>query len=296
MDYTLAKIDDTKYEIHNLRNFSLYKTLECGQVFRYRPLIGHCTDTNSRYVVCSSDKAVDIHQYNDYITLKLVNPTDDIDYWISYFGFDDDTSDVFKAVYEVNNEWLTQAVKSAYGIRILHQDPFETLISFIISQRNNIPRIKHSIEVLCNMMVTEEDDAVYDDANMSLYKFPTAKQIVDGMNVNEGFGYRYEYIKAAALEVVEGKLDLESLKADKCSYEHAIWRLKQMYGVGDKVANCVALFGLGHTSAFPVDTWIKDVIIRKFNGTLDTSKLGEYGGLIQQYMFYYAKFCNGLAR
>ena len=183
-----------------------------------------------------------------------------------------------------SDKTIDEAIEAGKGIRILRQDAFETLISFIISQNNNIPRIKKLVEALCRECGEKTSDG---------YAFPTPEAIVD-LGVDKlremKTGFRAAYIYDAATRVAEGKIDLEGLKA--LDTDTVLTELQKIKGVGLKVASCVALFGLNKLDTFPVDVWIKRVLEKYYPEGLDISALGDYRGLSQQYLFYYERYKN----
>ena len=171
------------------------------------------------------------------------------------------------------------------GIRILRQEPWETLCSFIISQNNNIPRIKSLISAICR---SYGDKFTVNGAEY--YSFPSPQALLDAGE--EGLkalktGFRAGYLISAA-ENVLGGLDL-CLIRDEYTYDQGLEALCRIKGVGPKVASCTLLFALGKTDAFPVDVWIKKVIDKYFGGKLDVRSLGKYAGIAQQYLFYYER-------
>jgi len=210
--------------------------------------------------------------------------------WKSYFDLDYDYGRIISEIQSGDDEFLKKAVEYGKGIRILRQEAFEVLISFIISQNKNIPAIKNCIEAICACFGERRmspDGAVY-------YTFPEPevlasadKQLLRSLKT----GYRDEYIIRASKAVVEGSLDLDRLCY--CSYEEAVISLKQVYGIGDKVANCIALFGLHQIDGFPVDVWIKRVIDEIYGGSFPKEKYRGYAGIVQQYMFYYMRHLKG---
>ena len=167
-----------------------------------------------------------------------------------------------------NDNFLKAAYEFGSGIRILRQDLWEVIISFIISQNNNIPRIKKSIKLIC------------DDTNG---KFPDWCDL-SNMNLSDkGLGYRDEYIRNAcyARATTFTDDDLES------GYANAKAQLMKIKGIGEKVANCILLFSLHYLDSFPVDTHIRKIIDREYGGELPDWAFGKYAGLFQQYLFYY---------
>lgn len=177
---------------------------------------------------------------------------------------------------------MAAAMELGSGIRILRQDPWEALCSFIISQNNNIPRIKKIINTLCRRYGEPVGDG--------RYAFPTAKALYDAGTdalYEARMGFRAKYVYDAAEKVCSGELDLEGLRA--LPTPEASAALQRVKGVGEKVAACTLLFGLGKTDAFPVDVWMKRIIRDYYNGDLDVGALGDYAGIAQQYLFYYIR-------
>ena len=165
---------------------------------------------------------------------------------------------------------------------ILRQDPWETLISFIISQRKSIPAIKNSIERLCKAYGTPIDD--------THWAFPTAEQLMF-MNLDKddcGLGYRKDYIHKLARDVVSGNFSMEELVT--ADYETAKEMLLSIRGVGEKVANCVLLFGLGFDDAFPVDVHMRRILDEHYPDGFPYERYDGQLGLVQQYLFEYARY------
>jgi N-glycosylase/DNA lyase len=175
-----------------------------------------------------------------------------------------------------DDPFLHNAIAYGAGLRMLRQDLWEVIVSFIISQRNNIPRIKSTIEKLC---------APY------AYVFPPPHilaQYDEKDFRNLGLGYRARYLMDIVANVKTGAFDMEYLKT--LNSGEAIAYLKNFNGIGEKVANCIALYGLHRLEAFPIDTWISQVIRDQYNGNFDIKNFPiTYAGLIQQYMFFYQR-------
>jgi len=171
------------------------------------------------------------------------------------------------------------------GIRILRQDKWEALCSFIISQNNHIPRIKKIVESLCSLFgkPIEVDGRLY-------YSFPTAETLC---KLNESdlaplrCGYRADYILSAARAVADGSLDLDAIS--QSSIPDARKELLKIRGVGNKVADCVLLFGLGLLDSFPVDVWMKRALSEHFSPDFDPAVFSPYAGIAQQYIFHYVR-------
>lgn len=220
--------------------------------------------------------------------------------WIPYFDLEASYSTI-RASLPASDQYIFNAATVGQGIRILRQEPFEMLISFIISQRKSIPAIRSSVEKLCKHFgspistlprdLSETVDGCsgqHNDAEI-LYTFPTREELSRASQTELaecGLGYRLPYILDATERVMDGRLDLTALST--LPDDELLQRLKEVYGVGNKVANCIALFGYHRTALAPVDTWIARVIKEEYNGINPFPKYGDYAGLMQQYVFYCA--------
>lgn len=262
--------------------FNIKDTLECGQVFRF-------FSEENGYVVISTDKCAFVYEDGD----KTVIESDYPDYFHNYFDLDRDYKEVFLKAQSYGVEVLNLASNIGKGIRILNQDPEETLFSFIISQNNNIPRIKVTIEKLC-----KELGNPIEFKGKTYYGFPKAERLSlkdCGFYKALGFGYRDKFMVDVSSKVYKG-VDFKELK--KLPYKELKKALLEFNGVGPKVADCVSLFGFGKTEGFPVDTWIEKLYKENFDGKLldrnkiadfFTEKFGNYSGYVQQYLFYYKR-------
>lgn len=193
--------------------------------------------------------------------------------WHNYFDLSTDYNKIKQSI-DADDSYLLAAAEYGSGVRILNQDLWEMIITFMISQNNNIPRIKKSIEVMC--------DTLADGA------FPSAEQIASGgiEKLSEmGLGYRDKYIIKMAQNTVNGEFDVEGLR--HMDYKNAHRTLMSQYGIGKKVADCVCLFGLHHVDAFPVDVHIKKILEEHYPQGFPYERYKGYLGIMQQYMFYY---------
>lgn len=193
--------------------------------------------------------------------------------WYEYFDLDTDYSYI-KSLVDQEDSYLMNAIRFGSGIRILRQDIWEVIIGFLISQNNNIPRIKKSIEKLC---FTTEDE-----------NFPTPEEMAKIPNEtlrSFGLGYRDEYVKKMAEAVLSGELILSDLK--RMDYEEAQKTLLKRHGIGKKVADCICVFGLHHLDAFPIDTHIKRILKEHYPDGFPFEKYHGYAAVMQQYMFFY---------
>lgn len=261
-------------------NFNLGQIADSGQCFRMNE-----TDKNTYSLIA----------YNQYIELKQVDDsTIDIscdedefkNIWYDYFDMGYDYGSICNKLMSGDDKFLADAAEYGSGIRILQQEPFEILISFIISQNKNIPAIKSSIETISKMFGQEKSID-----NITYYTFPSpealSKASLDELRQAK-LGYRDKYVQNAARLVVSGELDLNSLKA--MDHDKAYKELNKILGVGPKVANCISLYGLHHLDMVPVDVWIKRILEEIYDNKFDWSKYKDYAGIVQQYMFYYMRY------
>ncbi len=204
--------------------------------------------------------------------------------WRSYLDMDNDYSSIRKRADRKKDPFMYEAAGSMCGMRILRQDPFEALISFIISQNRNIPAIKNSIELICE----RSGQLLKDSRGNAFYAFPTAAALHDMSDeaLKEcRLGYRFDYIKNTAALICDGSFDpygLDTLDDDEC-----LEKLKSLYGVGPKVASCMLLYGLHRMNAFPIDVWVKRILKDKYPDGFPYDIYSPYCGLFQQYMFAY---------
>lgn len=256
------------------KQLNLIKTFECGQCFRWN------ADEDGVWSGVAGGYPAELHEENGTVRISSDAPEA---FWRYYFDLDSDYSAADSLFMTV--PWLDECTAEGRGIRILRQDPWEALCSFIISQCNNITRIKGIVERLC----LKFGDEVGFNGRI-FHAFPAAEEIAGLKEEDLAFlhaGYRVPYIIAAARKVASGELDLEALKtADAPSARET---LKQLPGIGDKVANCAVLFGLHHMEAFPIDVWIRRALKEHFPPDFDPASLGEMAGLAQQYMFYHSR-------
>ncbi|MCL2096695.1 MAG: DNA-3-methyladenine glycosylase [Oscillospiraceae bacterium] len=267
-------------------NFDLTQTFECGQYLNFNKLGENDFETSSY------GKYLRIYQENNRIYFET-SREDFENTWRKFFDFDTDYKkiyDTIKSRAEKNgDENLLNAAKYCSGIRILRQNPFECLISFIISQNNNIPRIRKIIGRLCE----NHGEKIHGN----YHAFPDCKTIA---NLTPGdlavikAGFREKYILDAAKKINSGEINLDLIYS--LDTAEAVEYLKRIKGVGDKVASCVLLFGYNKLDAFPVDVWIKKTLAKYYPEdfrNLDYKKyFGEYAGVANAYLFYYEREKN----
>ncbi len=270
MNYTFQK---DKIIIKSIEEFKPKHIIECGQIFCYKK------ENDITYIVYSADKMAKVKEYETYVEIETDNP----DYFVNYFDLNTNYTDL-KNKFIKDYPYLTKAINYGTGIRILKQDPFETIIGFIISANNNIKRIQKIMFAIRQNF----------GKNMGeYYTFPTAQELSKATEQdfkNMGAGYRAKYLVEATKQLANA--DYESLR--KMSTDELNKYLLAIMGVGQKVADCIMLFAFSKGNVFPVDTWIEKVycsyfkeehnrvIIRK--NLLNT--FGENSGYIQQYLFY----------
>ena len=210
-------------------------------------------------------------------------------FWHSYFDLGTDYG-LFSSAIPVEDSFLSRAAEAGEGIRILRQDPWEMLITFIISQRKNIPAIKKAVELLSERYGEPMVGEGALEEGPQPFAFPTAK-VLACLSLEElkacSLGYRAPYILAASKMVAEGELMLEEIA--ELEDADLFQQLLRVPGVGEKVANCVLLFGFYRIGAFPRDVWINRVIEEEYGGNFPLELYEGYGGVIQQYMFYYGR-------
>jgi len=277
----------TNIQFENIRDFDLTHIFECGQCFRWVP----SGDEDGSYIGAAGKYAarVTFRDSGDMGggTLEIEATGGDEAFWYDYFDLGTDYSGI-KAEIVKNDPDILPATEYGHGIRILNQDLFETLVSFIISQNNNIPRIRKNVESICCKYGEEIGEAF----GRAWHAFPepevlAAADAKDLMDLK--LGYRADYIKAAGARFMS--CPAPETREDVLSY----------LGIGPKVANCIMLFGLRQTDAFPIDTWVKHIMNDMYGfGEKDVKgmaefaeqRFGKYAGYAQQYLFYYYRDRN----
>lgn len=303
MNYTNLIEKDNTIILENVKDFNIKQILECGQCFRWERI----SDTN--YVIIAYRRVIEVIQNGSTVTIINTNMKDFNEIWKNYFDLNVDYEKIKEELSK--DELLRKSVEFGYGIRILNQDPFEMLISFIISARNSIPSIMKTIKKISEKW----GDKIEYNGNV-YYAFPSPEQLKE-VTLDEiketGASFRSKYIVDTIAKVNAAneakrngtlndelqQFDLEyikSLPVDECHKA-----LQNFMGVGAKVADCIMLFSMSKHSAFPVDVWIKramihfylapDVSLNKIR-VFGREKFGELAGLAQQYLFYYARENN----
>ncbi len=268
----------------NQKNFIPSQVFDCGQCFRFDK------KDDGTYFGVAKGKYIEVSEKDGNIILDGCDEKAYSEIFRDYFDLDFDYAEAGKAL--ALDDTLVKAAGFGGGIRVLHQDEWEALCSFIISQNNNIPRIKGIIRNLCSTY----GEPVYRERNGNIhYSFPSAETVArageKGM-AELRTGFRAKYICDAARKVADGEIDL-SLPYSM-SYGEGADYLCRIKGVGLKVASCVLLFAYRKYDAFPVDVWVKRILDKYYGGKVDAGYFGEYAGLAQQYLFYYERCENNV--
>lgn len=269
-------------------DFEPKHVFECGQCFRW------LREEDGSYTGVVQGKVINVKKENDLIIFDNTNKEDFENIWFDYFDLGRNYGEI-KNQLKVMDEYLEKATEFGKGIRILQQDGWEMLISFIISANNRIPMIQRAI----NNLSERYGKFIGEYRGKKYYAFPTPEELstvsVEDIRACQT-GFRDKYIKSVVDYVNENNEDVLSYR--KLDTSECIKELVKFNGVGPKVADCIALFGMQKYDTFPVDVWVKRVMeefyvednlslpkIRKF--ALD--KFGDLAGFAQQYLFYYAR-------
>ena len=303
----------------------LRQIADSGQCFRMTEL----SDVPGRFSVISQERYLEIEQLEcdwkqtdetrfEAKTFAFYCKEEELSFWERYFDLDQDYEAYISSVRK-RDSYLQHAAQAGSGIRILNQDPWEMILTFVISQQKIIPKIREAVEALSRQFGTEHRSAVLrgsQEKEITWHSFPTPSQLAE---VSEEtlralkLGYRAKYIVRLCQDAAGGWLNLDALKT--MGYEEAMAYLKSFYGIGEKVANCICLFGLHHIEAFPVDTWIEQILMQEYYrkkkkkyDALPKSRLYSeiihdyfgmyqgYAGVMQQYIFYYERVQRGKVR
>ena len=258
---------------------------ECGQCFRY------IKEKDESYTLVAKSKVINVSQKGESIIIKNATDNDISDIWYDYFDLGTDYGVIKKTLED--DEHLIESIKYGNGIRILNQDLWECIISFIISANNNIPRIQGIVERLAQKYGNEIK--AFDRTYYSFPEVDTLKEIKKEDLAFLRAGYRDLYLLDAVLKVSSGEVSLDTIK--NLPTNEAKTELLKIKGVGNKVADCILLFGNGRHETFPVDVWVKRSIGTIYaNEIKDKSiqdfaniRFGKFAGYAQQYLFYHMR-------
>lgn len=257
-------------------HFSLAQISESGQCFRMTEL------GDGRYGLIAHGRYLELAQNQKEICLYCTEEEFE-QIWKEYFDLNTDYGKIIASV-DLEDSYLREAAAYGSGIRILKQDVWEMLISFIISQQNNIKRIKKCIDLLCVKYGEEKRTK----EGQLYYAFPTPQRLA-AASLEElyscNLGYRSRYIQKTSQSIAMGEVDLEKLRT--MEYPVVNEELRKLCGVGEKVADCISLFGLHCLDAFPRDVHINRVLESRYPEGFPFEKYRGFAGVLQQYIFYY---------
>ncbi|TCT15717.1 N-glycosylase/DNA lyase [Natranaerovirga pectinivora] len=280
--------DNNNLIIEDVKSFNIMQILECGQCFRFYK-IGELD-----YLIIAHNRVLRVEQKDNQVILYNTSMEDFEKIWSNYLDIHTDYNSIKETLLTKDSN-LIESINVKEGIRILKQDTWETLISFIISQNKQITHIKQVIENLSK----EYGTIIGEHNGVDYYSFPTPEQLAgttDEALRNCKTGFRAPYILDTSQKVASGEIDINELK--KASTSEAREKLISIKGVGNKIADCVLLYGLGRTEVFPTDVWIKRIVEHMYlkeESKLDkiqefaATHFGELAGYAQQYLFYYGR-------
>lgn len=276
--------------LNDVDHFNLKKTFECGQCFRWDEV------GKDEFIGVVDGKVIHIKEEDGVFTFYDTDKEYFDSFLMEYFDFSLDYNEIDKKI--STDDHIKKCIEYGKGIRILKQDLFETIISFIISANNNIPRIKKIIGAICEKYGNE-----IDYKGNKYYSFPTYEDLKDV--TKEEFhelkmGFRDKYLVDAIHKINSGEIDLDKLT--NMPTLEAKKELMKIKGVGEKVSDCILLFSLKRLELCPMDVWVKRIFENRYglsdltfeNGfNLAKSNWGEYAGIAQQYLFYYERETAG---
>ena len=259
--------------------------MNSGQVFRMKKETNGADGIPDTYSACSGDNDIYFYLNTKNDTWDFVCEEEQWNFWQRYFDFDTDYVAYNDKIRKSSDKFLKDALKDSFGMRILRQDLWEVFISYVISQNNNIPKIKKSIQILCERY----SDGIH-FPKPEVLAFVPETELMDGT----ALGYRADYIIGISKAVMEGRLDIEAIS--QLPYEQAYEKLLEIKGIGPKVANCIMLYGFHFMESYPIDTWMKKIINEDYkdyskNDYLEyiNSSYGGFQGSVQQLQFYHTR-------
>ncbi len=262
-------------------NFSLEQICLSGQCFRMKQEDGE----ENRYSLIAGDKYLEIEQQGNVCRFYCDEETFE-HFWKDYFDLEREYADCIGRI-NPRDTYLADAASFGAGIRILRQDLWEMIVTFLISQQNNIVRIRRCIQNICEAYGEERTDG----RGRLYYGFPKPEALArldeDALKACN-LGYRSKYVVRAARSVVSGEIDLEAVR--RMSYKKAREELLKLFGVGEKVADCICLFALHHLQAFPMDTHMIQALNAHYKRGFPNRRYKDIKGIMQQYIFYFELF------
>lgn len=295
MDFNYIETFENSIVIKGVRNFELAHIFECGQCFRWNK------QENGNYIGVAFGRVIEVEKKGEDVIIFNTTEDEFNSIWSNYFDLYRDYSEIKNVLGK--DSILEKSVEFGHGIRILRQDSFELIVSFIISANNRIPMIKRAIEKISQKWGNE-----LEYKGKKYFAFPTIEQLNKATEEELekcGTGFRAKYIKNTVDNIYantikkdqyDEKYDIDWIKSQEDDICHK--ELQKFMGIGPKVADCIMLFSMQKYSAFPVDVWVKramhyfylapDVSLKKIR-EFGINKFGELSGFAQQYLFYYAR-------
>lgn len=289
-DMTAGEAGSILY-VEGVRDFHPDHVFDCGQCFRWE----RNDDGSYSGIAFGKTARIAYDEENERLMIYGAAEADFDNIWRNYLDLDRDYAEIKKEL-AAKDDVIASAISFGGGIRILNQEKWETLLSFIISQNNNIPRIKKCINSLAETL----GEYAGEFEGKKYYSLP-APEVLAAATIDDlapcRLGYRAKYLIETAKQVnAEGIESLESLGDCSLSAKETCEALKSYCGVGPKVANCIALFAMGKMDSFPIDVWVRKVMNTMYGIDENDMKamaefaeknFGCYGGIAQQYLFYY---------
>jgi len=263
-------------------NFSLEQIWQSGQCFRMAQLEDSGQEKGTKYGIIAGQRYLEaVSMGREHVF--YCSEEEFGDFWKGYFDLESDYGSYTSRI-NPKDTYLCAAAQLGWGIRILRQDLWETMVSFLISQQNNIVRIRRCIGNICERY----GERRVGGGGREYYGFPQPEALArlkDDELMACNLGYRSKYVVRAARSVALGEVDLDGIR--EMPYGRAREELLKLYGVGKKVADCICLFGLHHLEAFPVDTHINQALEKHYRRGFPKSRYKGIQGVMQQYIFYY---------
>ena len=264
-----------------IQNFDLYQICRSGQCFRMTAM------DDGRVRILAGNRFLEAERGGREGEWLFSCGDEEFEmFWASYFDLEQDYGRWIASI-NPNDRYLSAAAAFGSGIRILRQDLWEMIVSFLISQQNNIARIRRCIENICEAY----GEPMADESGINWYAFPTPEVLAD---LDEdalkacNLGYRSKYVVRAARSVRDHEIDPEAIPL--MNYRQSREELLKLFGVGEKVADCICLFSLHHLQAFPVDTHIRQAMEAHYKRGFPNRRYRGFQGVLQQYIFYYELF------
>lgn len=263
-------------------NFDLSQIWQSGQCFRMRQIEEPGNGRDSQFEVIADDRCLRVGQTGDICTFYCTEEEFET-FWKIYFDLENDYSSYIEVI-NPRDTYLNSAAAYGSGIRILRQDLWEMIVSFLISQQNNIVRIRRCIQNICEKY--GEEKTLPDGYTYFAFPTPEALASLEEDDLKPcNLGYRSKYVVRAAQSVVSGEINLEVIS--EMNYKKAREELLRFFGVGEKVADCICLFALHHLQAFPIDTHINQALEKHYKRGFPNRRYKGFQGVMQQYIFYY---------